>query len=165
MTKQELRAECKRRRAAIPAEGKKRLDELICRRIAETEEFQKAETVLLYAPVRGEIDLLPLAAICRRLGKEVGFPICLDDGNLLFRSPASGESLIAGAYGIPEPPATAKLSTLNEKTLCILPGLSFDAKGNRLGYGKGYYDRFLETFSGVTVGAVYEKLMKLVKWI
>ena len=159
MTKQALRAECKRRRAAIPAEGKKRLDQLICRRIAETDAFQKAETVLIYAPVRGEIDLLPLVAICRSLGKEVGFPVSLEDGSLAFRSPAPGEALETGAYGIPEPPPTAKSSTLNEKTLCILPGLSFDAKGNRLGYGKGYYDRFLENFSGVTLGAVYEKLM------
>ena len=47
MTKQELRAECKRRRSAIPPEGKNKLDELIRRRILETEEFQRAETVLL----------------------------------------------------------------------------------------------------------------------
>lgn len=159
MTKQELRAECKRRRSAIPPEGKRKLDELIRRRIVETEEFQRAETVLLYAPVKGEIDLLPLAAVCRRLGKEVGFPISMADGSLTFRSPASGERLMTGAYGIPEPAPTAKPSTLNEKTLCILPGLSFDADGNRLGYGKGYYDRFLADFSGMTLGAVYEKLI------
>lgn len=159
MTKQELRAECKKRRAAIPAEGKKKLDELIRRRIVETAEFQQAETVLLYAPVKGEIDLLPLVSICRRMGKEVGFPVSMSDGSLMFRSPTAEEKPISGAYGIPEPPPTAKVSTLNQKTLCILPGLSFDANGNRLGYGKGYYDRFLSDFTGMTLGAVYEKLM------
>ncbi len=159
MTKQELRAECKRKRAAIPSDGKNKLDELIRRRIVETEEFLRAETVLLYAPVKGEIDLLPLAAVCRRMGKEVGFPVSMADGSLAFRSPASGERLATGAYGIPEPAQTAKPSTINERTLCILPGLSFDADGNRLGYGKGYYDRFLTDFPGVTMGAVYEKLM------
>ncbi len=159
MTKQELRGEYKRRRSAIPPEGKIKLDELIRRRILETEEFQRAETVLLYAPVKGEIDLLPLATACRRLGKEVGFPVSMADGNLIFRSPAAGERLTTGAYGIPEPAPTAKPSTINEKTLCILPGLSFDANGNRLGYGKGFYDRFLADFPGVTLGAVYEKLM------
>ena len=143
MTKQELRADCKRRRAAIPADGKKKLDELIRRRITETEEFQKAETVLLYAPVKGEIDLLPLVAVCRRMGKEVGFPVSMADGSLVFRSPDAGVALVTGAFGIPEPPADAKTSTLNEKTLCILPALSFDPNGNRLGYGKGFYDRFL----------------------
>ena len=159
MDKQQLRAECKKRRSAIPAEGKKRLDDLIRRRIAETEEFRRADTVLLYVPVRGEIDLLPLAAVCRQLGKEVGFPISMEDGSLTFRSPAPGEGLVTGAYGIPEPSETAKPSTITNKTLCILPGLSFDEKGNRLGYGKGYYDRFLADFPGVTLGAVYRKLM------
>lgn len=159
MTKQELRAECKRRRAAIPADGKTKLDELIRRRIVETEAFQCAETVLLYAPVKGEIDLLPLVAVCRRMGKEVGFPVSLANGELAFRSPEAGETLVTGAYGIPEPPETAKSSTMNEKTLCILPALTFDQNGNRLGYGKGYYDRFLQSFPGMTLGAVYEKLM------
>ena len=159
MNKQELRADLKKRRSSIPADGKKKLDELIRRRIAETAEFQKASTVLLYAPVKGEIDLLPLVTVCRSMGKEVGFPISMEDGSLSFRSPASGETLIPGAYGIPEPPPTAKESTLNERTLCILPGLSFDQKGNRLGYGKGYYDKFLESFPGMTLGAVYQKLM------
>lgn len=159
MTKQELRAECKRRRAAIPSEGKSKLDALIRQRIVETEEFQKAETVLLYAPVKGEIDLLPLVAVCRRMGKEVGFPVSMADGSLVFRSPDAGVALVTGAFGIPEPPADSKSSTLNEKTLCILPALSFDPNGNRLGYGKGFYDRFLANFKGMTLGAVYEKLM------
>jgi len=159
MDKNALRAEYKLLRTKIPTEEKKSLDESICQRITQTPEFQKAETVLLYCPVRGEIDLLSLVAICRKFGKEVGFPISMEDGSLIFRSPAKGERLTTGAYGIPEPSRTAKLSTVNEKTLCILPALSFDKNGNRLGYGKGYYDRFLETFPGMTLGAVYSQAL------
>ena len=159
MNKQELRADCRQRRAAIPPDGKKKLDQLICKNIAETTEFQKAKTVLLYVPVKGEINLLPLVAICRQAGKEVGFPVSMSDGSLMFRSPTSDEDMAAGAFGIPEPTQTAKPSTLNEHTLCILPALTFDPQGNRLGYGKGFYDRFLESFQGMKMGAVYEKLM------
>ncbi len=159
MDKKALRAEYKHLRATISAEEKKMLDESIRRRIAQTPEFQRAETVLFYYPVRGEIDLLPLVSLCRKLGKEVGFPISMEDGSLNFRSPTKGERLITGSYGIPEPPGTAKPSTLSEKTLCILPGLSFDPNGNRLGYGKGYYDRFLENFPGMTLGAVYSQAL------
>lgn len=159
MDKNALRSEYKKLRAAISEEEKKVLDESIRRHIIQTPEFQRAETVLLYCPIRGEIDLLPLIPLCRKMGKEVGFPISMEDGSLQFRSPEKGERLVSGAYGIPEPPRTAKPSTLNEKTLCILPGLSFDTKGNRLGYGKGYYDRFLETFPGMTLGAVYAKML------
>ena len=159
MDKKALRAEYKSRRKAIPTSGKQKLDSLIRKRITETPEFRKAKTVLLYAPVQGEIDLLPLAQVCRELGKEVGFPISMSDGTLQFRSPESGESLITGTYGIPEPPKTAKESTLDEHTLCIVPALTFDRNGNRLGYGKGYYDRFLQHFTGMTMGAVYQKLI------
>ena len=155
MEKRTLRENHRQQRAAISADEKKSLDRSICQRIARTPEFQKAETVLLYYPIKGEIDLLHLIPLCRKLGKEVGFPISMEDGTLTFRSPGRGEQLIPGAYGIPEPSASAKPSTLNEKTLCILPGLSFDEHGNRLGYGRGYYDRFLEHFSGMTLGAVY----------
>ena len=159
MDKKTLRENYRKQRMAISTDEKKALDQSICQRITHTPEFQKAETVLLYYPIKGEINLLPLVSLCRRLGKEVGFPISLEDGTLAFRSPAKGEQLTPGTYGIPEPSANAKSSTLNEKTLCILPGLSFDPRGNRLGYGKGYYDRFLEHFPGMTLGAVYSNTL------
>ncbi len=159
MDKKALRAEYRRLRDEIPTEEKASMDQSICRLISQTPEFQKAETVLLYYPIKGEIDLLPLVALCRRSGKEVGFPISKEDGTLAFRSLAKGERLTTGAYGIPEPSEESKPSTINEKTLCILPGLSFDKSGNRLGYGKGYYDRFLEHFPGMTLGAAYSKAL------
>ena len=54
--------------------------------------------------------------------------------------------LVRGAYGIAEPAPDAPLCEPDAHTLCILPGLSFDTCGNRIGYGKGYYDRFLADF-------------------
>ena len=161
MTKQQLRQELGPLRDAIPPEGKRRLDELIRRRIASSRAFRSAGTVLFYAPVRGEIDLLPLVRLCRRQGKQVGFPIT-DTGSrtICFRQLTPKDRLSPGAYGIPEPPADAPLCTVDSRTLCLLPGLCFDRRGNRLGYGAGYYDRFLAGFPGVTVGTVYEKLMR-----
>ena len=159
MDKNTFRTKYRQLRADISAEEKARMDKAICRYIAQTPEFQKAETVLLYYPIKGEIDLLPLVALCRKQGKEVGFPVSMQDGTLVFRSPAKGERLTTGAYGIPEPSEKSKQSTVTQKTLCILPGLSFDQKGNRLGYGKGYYDRFLENFPGMTLGAVYSQAL------
>ncbi len=161
MTKQQLRQELKSLRNAIPPEGKRRLDHLIQRRIASSRAFRTAKTVLLYAPVNGEIDLLPLVRLCRRQGKQVGFPVT-DTGSktIRFRQLTPEGRLSPGAYGIPEPPADAPLCRIDSRTLCLLPGLSFDRSGNRLGYGAGYYDRFLASFPGVTLGAVYEKLMR-----
>lgn len=159
MTKQVLRASIKERRSSIPPTGKKRLDALIRQRIAESKAFRAAKTVLLYAPLEGEIDLLPLISLCRRQGKAVGFPRCGKERTLTFHLLEDGQKLLKSGNGIPEPSADAPLCQLNSQTLCILPGLSFNRQGDRLGYGGGYYDRFLAEFPGVTVGAVYEKLM------
>ena len=161
MTKNELRALCKERRAAIPPDGKRKLDALICRRIAGSAEFKRAGTVLLYAPIKGEIDLLPLIAICRKQGKRVAFPVTdMQSGTMIFKYLDEGKKLIpTGKWHIPEPPADAEICMPDADTLCILPALCFDEAGNRLGYGKGFYDSFLADFEGVSMGAVYERLM------
>jgi 5-formyltetrahydrofolate cyclo-ligase len=160
MTKQERRTECRRLRASIPVEGKKRLDALICRRIATSKELERADTVLLYFPIKSEIDLRPLASYCLRKGKTVGLPVTdTEAGEIRFYPLRPRERMRVGAYGIPEPATTSEPIKPTKRTLCILPGLCFDRLGNRLGYGQGYYDRFLADFPGVTVGAVYDKLL------
>ncbi len=159
MTKQEIRAELKQRRNAIPPAEKQQADREIISRIAESRVFLEASALLLYAPHGSEIDLLPLARIARSRGMPIAFPRCdTETQTMQFYILEPHERLTEGAYGIPEPPASAKLCPLDAHTLCILPGLTFDPKGGRLGYGKGYYDRFLADFPGVTVGAVYARL-------
>jgi 5-formyltetrahydrofolate cyclo-ligase len=68
------------------------------------------------------------------------------------------DDLEDGYFGVREPnPGTATKVTTTEKTVCIVPAFLFDEKGYRLGYGKGYYDRFLSKFGGKTVGICYEE--------
>lgn len=156
MTKQELRAYFKKKRAELPKETKKEWDRAIAERIEGSPYFRRATAILLYAPTSGEIDLVPLVRAARRTGKRIGFPRCDTKTNTMqFFELLPGAKLIPGAYGIPEPPQDAPLLEADRHTLCILPALTFSADGHRLGYGKGYYDRFLESFSGVTLGAVY----------
>ena len=160
MTKQELRRLLKERRAAISPEEQKEAARTIVSRIAASKEFQRASAILLYAPMPGELDLLPLASIARKARKPVAFPRCdPETGRLRFFLWEPDARLQPGAYGIPEPPLHAKEYRPDARTLCILPGLSFSPTGERLGYGKGYYDRFLATFPGLAVGAAYEKLV------
>lgn len=160
MEKQELRKLLKEKRAAIPAEQRKEYDRAIVQNIACSDFFQNASMVLLYVPIDSEVNILPLARIARRLGKPIAFPRCNTEQNTMeFFILTEDMRLSPDAYRIPAPPANAPLCIPDERAVCIVPGLSFDPTGNRLGYGKGYYDRYLSTFPGVTVGALYAKLM------
>ena len=160
MTKDELRGRLKARRAEATEEEQKRTDEAIVQALLASAPYQRADAILLYAPVRGEVDLIPLARRARAQGKTVAFPRCdTESKTMRFHILTPDARLTPGAYGIPEPPADAPLCPLNENTLCLVPGLSFDPMGNRLGYGGGYYDRFLTDFPGISAGVLPRRMM------
>ncbi len=160
MEKRELRRILKQRRKEISVEQHREWDRAIVESIAASELFQNASMLLLYAPMEGEINLLPLARIARQMGKPIAFPRCDTQNNTMeFYVLTEDTRLRAGAYDIPEPPEDAPVCIPDERALCILPGLSFDLCGNRIGYGKGYYDRYVSTFLGVTLGAAYANLL------
>ncbi|MBR2346434.1 MAG: 5-formyltetrahydrofolate cyclo-ligase [Clostridia bacterium] len=156
--KQKARLELAKIRADIY--DKQKYSELLCNGIEALKEYKDADVILLYFPTRSEPDISPLADIARRDGKKIAFPISVTkDCTLDFRLVSSLDELETGAYGIREPRADAKRATLSGRTLCIVPALAVDADGYRLGYGKGYYDRFLSAFKGNTVVAIHSSLV------
>lgn len=161
MTKAELRKTLRERRGAIPADQKRQFDRAIVGHILRSELFQKASMVFLYAPVGSEVSLLELWKLARDMGKPIAFPKCDTETNTMQFHLLNPDARLrrSGAYGIPEPPPDAPVATPDEHTLCIVPALSFDVYGNRIGYGKGYYDRFLESFPGVSMGVLYASTM------
>ena len=139
---------------------KQKYSEFLCNGIEALKEYKDADVILLYFPTRSEPDISPLADIARRDGKKIAFPISVtNDCTLDFRFISSPDELEIGAYGIREPRADAERATLSGRTLCIVPALAVDADGYRLGYGKGYYDRFLSTFEGNAVVAIHSSLV------
>ena len=70
------------------------------------------------------------------------------------------DDLSEGMYGIMEPDERYTADVYNINSICIVPGLAFDLKGYRLGYGKGYYDRFLKDFNGVSVSPCYDSMLE-----
>ena len=125
----------------------------LCEGILSLEQFASADVVLVYYPTKNEPDLLHVANVALSLGKRVAFPISnTADLTLTFGEITSTNQLQAGAYGIPEPEANPP--KLSPNSLCIVPALAADKQGFRLGYGKGYYDRFLADFDGVSVCAL-----------
>ncbi|MBP0963302.1 MAG: 5-formyltetrahydrofolate cyclo-ligase, partial [Oscillospiraceae bacterium] len=89
----------------------------------------------------------------------VALPRCGKRGEMTFYLVKGKQDLTAGKYGIPEPAAHCAAAAATECSLCIVPGLAFDLCGYRIGYGGGYYDRFLQSFPGQSVGLVRQSFL------
>lgn len=153
----ELRDEYKARRKAMSPERKEQLDIKIASRIENLWVFREAKTLLAYASLPLEVGTAPLLETAKKLGKRIALPLCITETHRMEFYIVNDESqLVKGAYGIMEPDAS-KCERLDDTTdsLCIVPALVFDSKGYRLGFGKGYYDRFLSSYKGTTVGIIY----------
>ena len=156
MTKNELRQKYRALRDSFGEEFISKASYLASNNLQKTEEFKNADIVLLYYPTKNEISPLPLFEICLKMGKTVAFPVCQKESStLVFKKVTSLDMLLPSSFGILEPNEYCKAITLNENTICITPALLFSKKGHRLGYGKGYYDRFLKDFNGISVGYSY----------
>ncbi|NLK40170.1 MAG: 5-formyltetrahydrofolate cyclo-ligase [Clostridiales bacterium] len=144
------------KRAALTDEQRRLWDEKICSTIIAMASFRFADTILMYAPSNGEPDIMPIAKEALRRGKTVAFPRCkVLERTMSYHIIQSIDELMPGAYRIPEPHARMPQYKGGDSALCLIPGLVFDNDGYRIGYGKGYYDRFLTRFSGKAIGVVY----------
>ena len=119
--------------------------------------YRQAQSIALYAPIHGEVETELLCEQALVEGKAVLFPVALPQG-LEFRQIFSATTLVPGAFGILEPAATAPVWKPSDINLIVVPGVAFDPKGRRIGYGKGYYDRTLHPMegSGRLLGLCYD---------
>jgi len=123
-------------------------------RLVLAPEFVAAKVVALYSPVRNEVFTEDIFTAARRSGKTVTYPRVR--GPLLdFVEVAERNELVPGAYGILEPRGS-QVVPLAELELIVVPGVAFDLAGHRLGYGKGYYDRFLHERKGRLAGLCFD---------
>lgn len=162
LQKNELRARFKAVRASFSEEGKNRLDSLVADRFLTLPQYREAKTILFYVSLPLEVDTYYLMEQAFKDGKTVAAPRCVPGTREMeFFILRNFNDLAPGAFGVSEPKVDSceKLTDLSEG-LCVVPALGFARDGYRLGYGKGYYDRFLARFSGQTVGLVYDACLK-----
>ena len=159
-SKKELRREYRSRRASIDTAQKAAFDNAICESIIASAEFLSADTLLTYYPIGSEIDITPIAERALSLGKSVAYPVCdTESSTLTFKYIPALSELTVGSYSIPEPSESDEIFRDKTSALCIVPALAVDKSGVRLGYGRGYYDRFLKSFSGTAIVAIYTDLI------
>lgn len=117
-----------------------------------------ASSVFTYASTEIEVDTRRLIRFCLEKGIAVALPIS-GDTELSFYFISSEKELRCGRFGIDEPPIY-RLAAPDERTLCVVPALCADGSGARLGYGRGYYDRFLSGFVGKSVVLCYSSFRR-----
>ena len=154
MEKDILRKEMKERRKFLSEDKRKELSEKIFKRLSETAEYKQAKSVCVYMDSFGEVKTDLIISDLRASGREVIFPVSNPETKTLTLCRDTNE-FVRGAYGILEPKEKICVDFC-VPDLVIIPGLAFDVEKNRLGFGAGYYDRFLEQSNAVKVGICYD---------
>lgn len=155
MTKQELRAKNLKKRAQI--KNKETADNKIRLQLCSQPFYKQAKTVMTYLSYKSEPDTLKLAAAMLAEGKKICAPVCFDSGLMDAFSFRSFSELKRSKMGILEPCQTSFVPP-EQIELILVPGCAFNGDGYRIGYGGGFYDRFLPKCSAVTCGLFYERL-------
>ncbi len=160
--KQSIRENSKQRRSTMDPELKKSLDRKIAKNVRQLREYPSAKTLLVYVSTPIEVDTKTIIENAWADGKKVAVPRCIPDTrNMEFHYISSFEELSPGSFSVLEPSEHLPIVTDFSDCLMIVPGMQFDMKGYRLGYGKGYYDRYMARFSGKSAGICYSDELKL----
>ncbi len=141
--KRALRREMSARRRAVTHERWLEAGRAMAASVAALPECRQAGRVALYASLVDELPTRPLFDLLREQGQRVLLPRIVGE-RLEFAALERWEELHPGRYGVPEPPAGRASLALEAADLVVVPGVAFDARGNRLGRDGGYYDRTFE---------------------
>ena len=160
--KSELRKRIIGERSSLTEESVREMSEAICRNMTSLPEYDRAEVILGYYSTRKEpvLDMLFEAAI--GAGKKVYLPKVMTKETMEFFRYESEADVAPGSYGIMEPVTEEMYDPAEsdgENILMIMPGVAFDEKGNRIGYGGGYYDRYLERLGSPKVTVEVKTVM------
>ena len=157
--KAELRKHFKKIRSEMDKKMRSDFDKNIFENVCSLNEYINCRQVLVY--VSSEIEVGTRQLMEKAFSeKEVLCPRCVDGTNIMyFYKVSSFEELEKGSFGILEPRIECEKAEVFDNAVCIVPALSFDRYGFRLGFGKGFYDRFLENFSGAKIGLCYENCL------
>ena len=135
----------------------------ILKRVLGLEAYRQAKLVHTYVSSKeNEVDTRALICACLAQGKRVAVPVVMPGTKTLSHALISGlDQLVVGPWGLaqPDPAAATWLPAEAQIDLVVVPGLAFDRRGQRIGWGGGYYDRFLAQVQAVKIGLCYDALV------
>lgn len=160
MTKKEIRNIVRQDIKSMTKEERDKQSEYVCQMIISSEQWMKAEIVLLYSAMEDEISLLPLFEDAQKSGKQIILPV-MEGDTLIFREFNPGQLSIENQFHIEEPTSKCRLFTEFQRlNLAIIPGRAFTLEGERMGRGKGFYDRILPHISCPKWGVAFSCQIK-----
>ena len=159
--KRDLRKKYRTLRENMDPDEKRRLDEQILERFTALPAYQSARALLCFVATPIEVETRGILKRAFADGKLVAVPKCLDrKGNMDFFVIHSLGELIPGEFSLLEPDIKrCKRLSRYDRSVCVLPAFAFDAEGFRLGFGMGYYDRFLRRYTGQKIGVCYNSCL------
>lgn len=156
LKKDDLRRKAIDRRNALTPKERDRRSAAICSALIDDELFLAARAIHVYLPFGTEVDINPVIEVAWGMGKEVGLMRVMEDGGIAHHEIDSGTTYRKGSLGIMEP-VDSEPFNLDHCDLVIVPVVAADSMGNRLGYGKGYYDQFLSHYPRPAIGVCFEE--------
>lgn len=154
MKKEFLRKKYKEKRDNI--KNKVTKDNLIYQKVINNKDILSSKTLLIYISINSEVDTIKIINYFLNT-KNIAVPKIIDN-NMFFCYVTNLNELTSGKYNIPEP-TNENIVTDFDNAICIVPGICYDKENYRIGYGKGYYDRFLSKNKIKTIGLCYKECM------
>ncbi len=155
MQKAEIRSQNKQQRSKMSKAEVSEKSKVICKHLFDSDLYKSANTIMLYMPLGNEVDTSSIMEKAFADGKRAVLPVmdaediivpCFADTNTKFQS---------GRYSIQEP-TDAQIADPRDIDIVLVPGIAFDKYGNRIGFGKGCYDGFLNSTKAVKIGICYD---------
>lgn len=145
-------------RTSLGQAERDRIDAGIASQVLASSEYQQAKVVLPYLSFGAEVDTRAIIRDAWASGKTVALPRCIPGRRMAWHVVKSFEGLVHSTFGVDEPAddPTTQIDPNRPDAVALVPGLTFDTRGFRMGYGGGFYDTFLVNFPGVSLGLCRE---------
>ena len=131
----------------------------ISKRVISLDEVKNAESILCFVGKEFEISTVDIFRYAFEMGKAVAAPVCVGE-DMIFRYIESFDDLEPGSFSVKEPKEYCREAAVTDRIVCITPGLCYNMDGSRIGYGKGYYDRFFAKNKCIKIGLCLDEFIR-----